>query len=536
MRSHLTPIHTPIHLGEWLARSLLDSGRGLHPKGESRSLRVSHLDCRVLFRIASQIFFSMVCSSGLAWPLVSNGLAQSPSESHRKTRLVHVIQSMEPAVVALFTQTAQGIVSGSGSIIHPEGYVLTNNHVLPAAEGFALLHASRATRFRVVSRFPDADIALIQLDPAMGPFPTLPLGRSHDLMNGESVVVAGNPGGRGIVFTSGIVSANQVLEGGPNALVMASYVNDRRDRFIQFDAASNRGNSGGPLVNMDGEWIGMVVAMVNGEQNVGLAIPIDRVRSIFQRMLQPEMMHRKSVGVRIDPWGPTARVIDVEADSPAAKAGLRDGDELLIVQDQPVRHGLDWWLALEKHLPRATKLSVGFVRDGLRQSLEIVLTEQLPLASVPAENAEPGLRYRFYEGKFSAMPDFSKLEANRHGVTSNLDIERVAQGRPDYFAIVFEGLLKVDTDGLYRIVLVSDDGSKLALHHQEIIDHDGNHPAKPAGDLIRLQKGFHPLRIEYFEGNGEQQLQCALQPVDSRSNVSLESLPWVNESMLFHVP
>jgi S1-C subfamily serine protease len=503
---------------------------------ELRILRGRRLGCQTILGIACRIACWIACWSSLVGPLTSRCHAQSPSESHRKTRLVHVIQSMEPAVVALFTQTAQGIVSGSGSIIHPEGYVLTNNHVLPDAEGFALLHASRATRFRVVSRFPEADIAMIQLDPAMGPFPTLPLGRSHDLLNGESVVVAGNPGGRGIVFTSGIVSANQVLEGGPNALVMASYVNDRRDRFIQFDAASNRGNSGGPLVNMDGEWIGMVVAVVNGEQNVGLAIPIDRVRSIFQRMLQPEMMHRKAVGVRIDPWSPTARVIDVEADSPAAKAGLRAGDELLVVQGQPVRHGLDWCLALEKHLPQATTLAVGFVRDGLRQSVEIVLRAQLPLPSVAAPNAEPGLKYRFYEGKFSAMPDFSKLEANRHGVTSNLDIERVAEGRTDYFAIVFEGLLKVDADGLYRIVLVSDDGSKLALHHREIIDHDGNHPAKPAGDLIRLQKGFHPLRIEYFEGNGEQQLQCALQPVDARSNVSLDALPWVNESMLFHVP
>lgn len=478
----------------------------------------------------------LVCSAGLSWPLRLNCHAQSPSESHRKTRLVHVIQSMEPAVVALFTQTAQGIVSGSGSIIHPDGYVLTNNHVLPEAEGFALLHASRATRFRVISRFPEADIALIQLDPGLGPFPTLPLGRSHDLMNGESVVVAGNPGGRGIVFTSGIVSANQVLEGGPNALVMASYVNDRRDRFIQFDAASNRGNSGGPLVNMDGECIGMVVAVVNGEQNVGLAIPIDRIRSVFQRMLQPEMMHSKSVGVRIDPWSPTARVIDVEADSPAALAGLRGGDELIVVQGQPVRQGIDWWLSLEKHLPHASKLTVGVLRDGLRQSVDIIPTEQLPLASVPVENAEPGLKYRFYEGKFNAMPDFSKLEANRQGVTSNLDLERIAQGRPDYFAVVFEGFLKVDADGLYRLVLVSDDGSKLALHHQEIIDHDGNHPAKPAGHLIRLQKGLHPLRIEYFEGNGAQQLQCSLQPVDARSNVSLESLQWVNESMLYHVP
>lgn len=104
-----------------------------------------------------------------------------------------------------------------------------------------------------------AEPAIVKLL-ASGPFPVVPLGRSHDLLNGETVVVAGNPGGRGTVFTAGIISSRMVLSGAPNALVMTNYKNSRRPMFIQFDAASNGGNSGGPLVNMEGDLVGIVSA------------------------------------------------------------------------------------------------------------------------------------------------------------------------------------------------------------------------------------------------------------------------------------
>jgi S1-C subfamily serine protease len=254
------------------------------------------------------------------------GRAEEPAESPRLTPLVKVIQSIEPAVVALFTPVGDQIISGSGTIIHEDGYVLTNNHVLPATEGFALLPNSRPIRFRVVGRVPESDIAIIRLITIKTPMAIVPLGRSADLMNGETVVVAGNPGGRGTVYTSGIVSSKSVLEGGPNALVMTNYENSRRDDFIQFDAASNRGNSGGPLVNMDGRVIGIVSAVVNGEQNVGLAIPIDRVLRQFEQMLEPELFHQKSTGLKIQPLASGVIVEAVQEGSAAATAGLLSGD------------------------------------------------------------------------------------------------------------------------------------------------------------------------------------------------------------------
>ena len=235
--------------------------------------------------------------------------ADDEPKSPRLTPLVEVIRGIEPSVVALFTPFQNQLVSGSGTVIHEGGYVLTNNHVLPQTEGFALLPNARPMRFRVVARLPESDIALIRLLDLQSPLPVVPVGNSGDLMNGETVVVAGNPGGRGTVFTSGIVSSNAVLEVGSNALVMTNYETTRRDKFIQFDAASNRGNSGGPLVNLEGKIIGIVAASVIGEQNVGLAIPIDRVRRQFEKMLEPELIHQRHTGLSIDPEAAFVKVV-----------------------------------------------------------------------------------------------------------------------------------------------------------------------------------------------------------------------------------
>lgn len=133
--------------------------------------------------------------------------------------------------------------------------------------------------FRVVGRLPEKDVAIVRLLNLRRPMQTIPLGHSHDLMNGEAVVVAGNPGGRGITVTSGIVSSKRAVSDMPTALAATQYGTEFRDEFIQFDAASNRGNSGGPLVNMEGKMIGIVSSGFLGEQNVGFAIPIDRVRN-----------------------------------------------------------------------------------------------------------------------------------------------------------------------------------------------------------------------------------------------------------------
>jgi len=135
-------------------------------------------------------------------------------------------------------------------------------------------------------------------------------------------------------------------------------------------------------------------------------------------------------------------------------------------------------------------------------------------AAIAAEKNGPaetdlviGLNYNLYEGAFTQLPDFSKIKPVQSGVAQRLDLDSMRDGREDGFAIVAEGYLKVDTRALYRLTITSDDGSRVFVHGNLAIDHDGNHPANPASKRVRLSAGLHPIRIEYFQGLGEQYLE-----------------------------
>jgi S1-C subfamily serine protease len=483
------------------------------------------------------LFCSIIITSNAhlgAQELPAASAAES-GKSNRVTPLVEVIRKIEPAVVSLFTpMEANQIVSGSGTIIHPSGYVLTNNHVLPKPVGFAIRSNDKPVRFEVVSRYPESDIAIVRLqgptgkDSAEQSWPFLPLGHSSETLLGESIVVAGNPGGRGMAFTSGIVSAKDVLEGGPNAMIMSNYTNDRRGRLLQFDAASNKGNSGGPLVNMDAEVIGVVSAVIQGEQNIGLAIPVDRVRELFQRMLEPELAHNKLTGLELDPFAKSAiiaKVITGEVAEVNAAGGLehdlQSGDTILAVNGSRVRDAIDWYLTLESLLPTSDRLRISYTRGNVSRETTLK-TSYAPSQSVVLDRpTNKGLRYSLFEGSFSELPDFSKLVPIRSSTTDILDIGGLTSDRPENFAMAFTGFLKVESDGLYRVVLISDDGSKLYLNDSLFIDHDGNHPALPSGRMVRLQAGLLPIRLEYFQGNGAKTLHLVVEPCSDRRQISL---------------
>ncbi|MFM8263081.1 MAG: trypsin-like peptidase domain-containing protein [Pirellula sp.] len=459
--------------------------------------------------------------------------------SPRITPLVKVIQRIEPAVVGLFTPIGNNqISSGSGTIIHPSGYVLTNNHVLPEPQGFALFSDSKKARFEVVSRYPESDLAIVKLIDVNTPLPTIRLGRSSEVINGEPIVVAGNPGGRGLVFTAGIVSAKEVLEGGPNAIVMSNYVNDRRERLIQFDAASNKGNSGGPLVNMEGEIIGIVSAVIEGEQNIGFAIPIDRAVRIAQRMIEPEWTHAKNTRIELEPDSKQAIVRSVSShrSDSTSTASIQTGDKIRSIFDDQLQSSLDWILLLETHLPKNDSLRLTVERDGKTLQVDWPLETASGLESVQAETTKNGIRYEFYEGRFNEMPDFEKLEPVRGGMSDNLDVATLSMGRNDNFAIRFVGHATVENDGLYRIVIVSDDGSKLYINDELFIDNDGNHPAKPSGRLVRLKKGLLPIRVEYFQGDGLKSLFVIIEPCPDRRMISLKDMKFLQGERLKTIP
>ena len=194
------------------------------------------------------------------------------------------------------------VALGSGFIIHPDGYVVTNNHVVDQAKGISVeLADGRKLPAELISTDPDADLALLRIH-SDAPLPTLELGDSSDLMIGEPVITVGNPLGYSHSVSTGIVSAvhrdidasrqddpSVTLKGEEAAL---------RD-LIQTDAAINPGNSGGPLLNAYGQVIGMNTAIRGDAQNIGFAIRINRLRDLIPELMNPAEVIKVVVPLRL---------------------------------------------------------------------------------------------------------------------------------------------------------------------------------------------------------------------------------------------
>ena len=324
-------------------------------------------------------------------------------------------------------------------------------------------------------------------------------------MTGEPILCAGNPGGRGIVYSSGIVSSPNFILTAPNALVMRYFSADVRDRYVQFDAASNQGNSGGPLINALGEQVAVVSNKSQDEENINFAIPIDRVRENLDELFAPEVRKGFSTGLIIASLANKAEVAQVKKGSPANKLDLLPGDLILRVDGKPINQQLDWLATLLGH-KAGDELKLTVSRDKKKRQviLKLGLYPSPPTAKV--KDPKPGLFFQVCHGRFDSAPDLNEQTVVKKGVAKALDVLAMGSPKTDEFAIKLEGFLKIPADGVYRLILNSDDGSLLRIGNQVVVDNDGPHPARDVGTLFRLRKGYLPIRIDYFEATGDAEL------------------------------
>jgi serine protease Do len=255
-------------------------------------------------------------------------------------------------------------------------YILTNNHVVENADSILVRFPDgREFDAEIKGRDPQSDIAVIEI--AEGGLPALPLADSSDLEVGEWVVAIGNPFGLAHTLTVGVVSAKGRTSLG---------INDYED-FIQTDAAINPGNSGGPLVNIDGEVVGINTAIFSrsgGYMGVGFAIPINLAKSIANQLVDEGHVTRGYLGIVIQPLtAELAESFDMEQtdgiliaqvseDSPAAKAGLRQGDVIVALDGDAVTEVGSFRNRVSLS-PPGSRAQLTIVRDGRRRNINITI-------------------------------------------------------------------------------------------------------------------------------------------------------------------
>jgi Do/DeqQ family serine protease len=280
-------------------------------------------------------------------------------------------------------RTRQGI--GSGFVISSNGQILTNSHVVNNADTVTVSFSDgRTLEGKVLGEDPASDIAVVQVQ--ANNLPTVALGRSEQVQPGQWAIAIGNPLGLQETVTVGVISATS--RSGSDI-----GVSDKRIDFIQTDAAINPGNSGGPLLNARGEVIGINTAIIQGAQGLGFAIPIDTAQRIAQQIITKGKAEHPYLGVQMVTLTPeikqklSNRNIQVTADrgvlivgiartSPADRAGIKPGDVIQTVNNQPVNKANELQQQLEKS-GVGSELPIQLQRNG--QSLNLtVRPEPLP--------------------------------------------------------------------------------------------------------------------------------------------------------------
>ena len=277
-----------------------------------------------------------------------------------------------------FERRQQNTSLGSGVIIDGErGLILTNAHVIQRSGTIkVVLQDEREYEARIIGADPESDLAVLKIEPREK-LPSIAMGSSDDLMIGETVIAIGNPFGFSHTVTTGVISA----------LNRSIRTDDRVFQdFIQIDASINPGNSGGPLLNINGELIGINTAIYAKAQGIGFAIPIGKAQRIVADLIQYGEVKQAWIGVVVQeldekiaqylkyPGRKGVMVKAVEPESPAQRAGLREGDILVALGSKKIA-GLDDYLAASKFITAGESLEAQVWRGGQLQTATLKPTE-----------------------------------------------------------------------------------------------------------------------------------------------------------------
>lgn len=343
----------------------------------------------IVLNLLTQLIIAVPFVSAQADSLLSS--PQSPSSFERRTPIVLAYEKAHKAVVNISgkrlvtTSIRPGfpgfdwpdifghdffgpryrteiVVLGSGVVIHEDGYLVTNAHVVKNTERIKVTFSDGSEHpVAVVSADESKDLAVLKIQ-AGGKLPFIHLGRSNDLMIGETVIAIGNPFGYSHSLTTGVISA------------LGRDIPASKDFWlrglIQTETPINPGNSGGPLLNINGELVGITTAIRPEAQNIGFAIPVDTLADNLTRMLMPEKLRRVRLGLVIGRMKTAGAhhglVVDsVIAESPAGKEGMAPGDLILEIDGKELTSFIDFYVKMmNKEI--GEPIVIKYVRPGER--------------------------------------------------------------------------------------------------------------------------------------------------------------------------
>jgi putative serine protease PepD len=257
---------------------------------------------------------------------------------------------------------------GSGWVYDTDGHIVTNDHVVDGAQSISVRFWNGKTySAKVVGTDKSTDLAVIKVDAPASVLHPLQVGDSSAVQVGDGVVAIGSPFGLEETVTSGIVSALHRAIAAPNNFT----INDS----IQTDAAINHGNSGGPLLNAQGQVIGVnaqIKSDYGGNEGVGFSIPSNTIRRIASTLISSGKVEHAYLGVSVDASAATARIAEVRPSTPAASAGLKGGDVVTAVDGTTISSGDDLTRAIDAHKP-GDKITLTYKRGGSEHTATLTL-------------------------------------------------------------------------------------------------------------------------------------------------------------------